>query len=86
MPQAVNSAANKILLAQILEKHPLATLNNIHFQQLITQETNRIHRQRFQFHSDLTLMNKEVLKRITDIGKQMATPLKKPTLPRVVNT
>ena len=81
MPQAVNSAANKILLAQILEKHPLATLNNIHFQQLITQETNRIHRQRFQFHSDLTLMNKEVLKRITDIGKQMAAPLQKPTLP-----
>jgi len=81
MPQAVNSSANKILLAQILEKHPLATLNNVQFQQLITQETNQIHRQRFQFHSDLTLMNKEVLKRITEIGKTVVTPIKKAALP-----
>ena len=83
MPESINSNANKILLAQILQNHPLATVNNIQFQQLITQETNRIHRQRFQFHSDLTIMNKEVIKRITGIGKQMIAqvPIKKPQLP-----
>ena len=83
MPESINSNANKILLAQILQNHPLATVNNIQFQQLITQETNRIHRQRFQFHSDLTIMNKEVIKRITEIGKQMIAPvpIKKPQLP-----
>jgi len=81
MSTTVNSAANKVLLAQILQNHPLATVNSLQFQQLITQETNQIHRQRFQFHSDLTLMNKEVIKRITGIGKKMITVEKKPVLP-----
>ena len=81
MSTTVNSNANKVLLAQILQNHPLASANSLQFQQLITQETNQIHRQRFQFHSDLTLMNKEVIKRITGIGKKMITVEKKPILP-----
>ena len=81
MPATVNSKSNKILLAQILQNHPLASANNATFQQLIIQETERIHRQRFQFHSDLTLMNKEIIKRITDIGKKMSAAQKKASLP-----
>ena len=81
MSTTVNSTANKVLLSQILQNHPLAAANSLQFQQLITQETNHIHRQRFQFHSDLTLMNKEVIKRITGIGKKMIAVEKKPVLP-----
>ena len=81
MSTTVNSDTNKLLLAQILQKHPWASANSLQFQQLITQETNQIHRQRFQFHSDLTLMNKEVIKRITGIGKKVIAVEKKPVLP-----
>ena len=83
MSTTVNSNVNKVLLAQILQNHPLATANSLQFQQLITQETNRIHRQRFQFHSDLILMNKEVIKRITEVGKKIITVEKKPIMPQV---
>lgn len=81
MSITVNSTANKVLLAQILQNHPLATANSLQFQQLITQETNQIHRQRFQFHSDLTIMNKEVIKRISEIGRKMTAVEKKPIMP-----
>ena len=38
MSTTVNSTANKVLLAQILQNHPWASANSLQFQQLITQE------------------------------------------------
>jgi len=81
MSITVNSDRNKTLLEQILKNHPLASANFLQFQNLISQETEQIHRQRFQFHSDLTAMNKEIIKRITEIGKKMTPVNKKSVLP-----
>ena len=57
---SVISDENKSLLRQILKNHPLAEDSHF-FDQLITEETQKIHRVRFKYHSDLTLMNKEII-------------------------
>ena len=65
---SVISDENKSLLWQILKNHPLAE-DSHYFDQLITEETQKIHRVRFKYHSDLTLMNKEIIKYFSVLGK-----------------
>jgi hypothetical protein len=76
---SIRSDKNKKLLTTLLLEHPLLKRNPEHFHHILIQELERLHSDRFNYKSNLMLMNKEILRKFQSIANQMIS--EKPKTP-----
>ena len=80
---SIRSDENKKLLTTLLLEHPLLKRNPEHFHHILIQELERLHIDRFNYKSNLMLMNKEILRKFQSIANQMLSE-KPPPVKEVV--
>ena len=68
---SITSQENIELLRNLLKDHPLQLADPRHFHDIFKKELERIHTNRFNFKSNLMLMNKEILKTFQIIKGKM---------------
>lgn len=77
---SIKTVENINLLKQILKNTPLAKSNSHRFTQILQNEVEKMHQQRFQYQSNLIKMNKEIIRNLTNFTKtdQNNTPQSPP--------
>ena len=81
---SIRSDENKKLLTTLLLEHPLLKRNPEHFRHILIQELERLHGDRFNYKSNLMLMNKEILRKFQSIANQMLSEKPPPPVKEVV--